>query len=246
MSINSTLDSLSLPKYNMLQVYHCMTFVTTVQCVSKAILLYHIHHYTMKNPKSAIRFFHADFQGKKGTHPTVMDKRKEANNRVKKAITDATFDLLRTMPLSDITITSIIQKAGVARVSFYRNYSSKEEVLVRLVRDILDDFRDNADYNISDIYSRHHVHRTLSYFYEYRSYVLNLVNSGYSTMLLSELNAFHESIAGDMSFHSTERYKIYIYMGALCNMVFHWLRSDEPEPIDDMVDVLLANLSNTK
>ena len=46
-----------------------------------------------------------------------------------KAITDATFDLLRTMPLSDITITSIIQKAGVARVSFYRNYSSKEEVL---------------------------------------------------------------------------------------------------------------------
>lgn len=172
-----------------------------------------------------------------------MDKRKEANNRVKQAITDATFDLLKTMPLADITITNIIKKAGVARVSFYRNYNSKEDVLIRLIRDILDDFRDTADYNLSDIFSRHHIHRIFTYFYNYRSYVINLVKSGYSAMLINELNAFHESIAGDMSFHSKERYKIYIYMGAICNTALYWLIAEDPEPIDVMVDVILESLT---
>ena len=173
-----------------------------------------------------------------------MDKRKEANNRVKKAITDATFNLLETLPLSEITITNIIQKAGVARVSFYRNYNSKEDVLVRLIRDILDDFRDTADYNLSDVFSRHHIRRIFTYFLKYRSYIINLIKSGYGPMLINELNAFHESIAGDMSFHSKERYKLYIYMGALCNTAFFWLISENPEPIDDMVDVILENLTH--
>ena len=173
-----------------------------------------------------------------------MDKRKVANNRVKKAITDATFNLLETLPLSEITITNIIQKAGVARVSFYRNYNSKEDVLVRLIRDILDDFRDTADYNLSDVFNRHHIYRTFTYFYKYRSYVINLIRSGYGPMLINELNAFHESIAGDMSFHSKERYKLYIYMGALCNTAFFWLIAENPEPIDDMVDVILENLTH--
>ena len=63
-------------------------------------------------------------------------------------------------------------------------------------------------------------------------------------MLINELNAFHESIAGDMLFHSKERYKIYIYMGALCNTVFYWLIAEDPEPIDDMVDVILESLTH--
>ena len=173
-----------------------------------------------------------------------MDKRKEANQRVKKAITDAIFDLLETQSLSDITITSIINRAGVARISFYRNYASKEDVLIRLIRDILDDFRETADYDISNVYSRHHLHRVFSYFDKYRFYVINLVKSGYSMMLINELNAFHESIAGDMSIRSKERYRLYIYIGALCNAVFFWLSTGAPESVDDMVDVILQNLSH--
>lgn len=54
-----------------------------------------------------------------------MDKRKEANIRVKSSIVDALFMLMKRKPISEITVTEIIKKAGVARVSFYRNYTSK-------------------------------------------------------------------------------------------------------------------------
>ena len=50
-----------------------------------------------------------------------MDKRKEANQRVKKSITDALFSLMQEKKLSDIRITELIERAGVARASFYRN-----------------------------------------------------------------------------------------------------------------------------
>ena len=68
-----------------------------------------------------------------------MDKREEANLRVKQNITAALFSLIQENSLTEIHVTEIIQKAGVARASFYRNYCSKEDVLVTLIRDVLEE-----------------------------------------------------------------------------------------------------------
>ena len=128
------------------------------------------------------------------------------------------------------------------RVSFYRNYSSKEDVLITLVRDILDEFRETADYDLSDVYSTHHLKRVIEYFIKNRSYVLNLYHSGYGMMLLNELNLFHESIAGNMPASSETRYKLYIYMGAIYNAAIIYLSEESPKPVDDLVRVLSSAL----
>ena len=47
-----------------------------------------------------------------------MDKRKEANMRVKSSITRALLNLMHQKSFSDISISEIIRTAGVARVSF--------------------------------------------------------------------------------------------------------------------------------
>ena len=83
-----------------------------------------------------------------------MDKRKEANIRVKSNITKALFRLMHEKSFSDISITELIRDAGVARVSFYRNYDSKEDVLVTLIEDILEQFRDTIDSNDTDFQYR--------------------------------------------------------------------------------------------
>ena len=54
-----------------------------------------------------------------------MNKRQEANMRVKARITAALLTLLNEKSISDITVTEIISEAGVARASFYRNYCSR-------------------------------------------------------------------------------------------------------------------------
>ncbi|HFI0619361.1 TPA: TetR/AcrR family transcriptional regulator [Streptococcus suis] len=51
------------------------------------------------------------------------------NLKAKDYITQALFKLIDSKNYDDITITDIAKKAGVTRISFYRNFESKEDIL---------------------------------------------------------------------------------------------------------------------
>ena len=65
----------------------------------------------------------------------IMNKNEIANNIVKESLTDALFTLMSKKEFNDITITELSKKAGVSRLSFYRNYTSKEEIIVKYLDD---------------------------------------------------------------------------------------------------------------
>lgn len=163
-----------------------------------------------------------------------MDKRKEANLRVKSSITMALFSLMHQKSFSDITISEIIRTAGVARVSFYRNYDSKEDVLLTLIEDILEEFRSTIDSNETNYYTYENIRRSFAYFKRYGSYILDLYHFGYGSILLEKLNQFHEEVAGNMPSRSIERYELYMYMGALFNTAIQWIRNGTMESEEDI------------
>lgn len=51
------------------------------------------------------------------------------NSVIKESLTEALLNLMQKKPFRDITITELSKKAGVGRVSFYRNFNSKEDIL---------------------------------------------------------------------------------------------------------------------
>lgn len=53
----------------------------------------------------------------------------EKNTYVKKQLTSALLKLLETKELREISVSEIAEAAGVHRVSFYRNYTEKEDIL---------------------------------------------------------------------------------------------------------------------
>lgn len=55
-------------------------------------------------------------------------------------IIDALFILMSRKKFEAISITEIAIKAGVTRVSFYRNFNSKEEVIEKWIFDITNTF----------------------------------------------------------------------------------------------------------
>ena len=148
-----------------------------------------------------------------------MDKRKIANQKVKTSITSALFELLKEKSISEISITEIINKAHVARASFYRNYSSKESVITTLIQNIYKSFK---------------------CFKKYGSQVLDLHRFGYGSILLDMLNQFHEYIAGDMHFKSIKRYELYIYIGALYNTALIWLQSGAKESPEELAELFTS------
>ena len=62
-------------------------------------------------------------------------KRNQANVLAKECMVSALMQLLETKPLSAISVTELTEKAGVSRMTYYRNYQSKEEIF----QDYLDD-----------------------------------------------------------------------------------------------------------
>ena len=149
-----------------------------------------------------------------------MGKRKEAN--------------IREKSLGDIFITEIVENAGVARASFYRNYRSKEDVLITLIRDVLDSFREESTWEQGNFYCYENILLSFQYFQKYKEYVLNLYRSGFASVLLEELNQFHESVVGSMPMTSVKKYELYMYIGALFNTALVWLSEGEknrPEEI---------------
>ena len=168
-----------------------------------------------------------------------MDKRKKENMRVKESITKTLFDLMHEKSFSSISISELIRAAGVARVSFYRNYDSKEDVLLTLIEDVLEQFRSTVDCNEENYYTYRNIYRSFEYFKRCGDFVLDLYQFGYGSILLEKLNQFHEEIAGTMPNNSIEKYKLYMYMGALFNTAIIWLKNGAKEDVNDITTLFL-------
>ena len=95
-----------------------------------------------------------------------MNKKQEANAFVKECITTALLQLMKEKSLQDISITELVNKAGVARNSFYRNFESKEAVISQHLRALLDewfaDFIKSGSLNLVEaIFTHYYKHKEL-------------------------------------------------------------------------------------
>ena len=63
-------------------------------------------------------------------------RRRGRRPRTYAAVLAATSRLLETTALTELTVARIIEAAGVGRTSFYEHFTSKEDVLIKLVRSI--------------------------------------------------------------------------------------------------------------
>jgi len=58
-----------------------------------------------------------------------MKIRNESNRLAKECIVTALIELMKVRDYNAISITDITKKAGVSRMAYYRNYTSKEDIL---------------------------------------------------------------------------------------------------------------------
>ena len=66
---------------------------------------------------------------KRSRSVTWREKEKSPSNLlVRECIVEAMIKLIYEKPLSAITISELTERAGVSRMTFYRNYGSKEDV----------------------------------------------------------------------------------------------------------------------
>lgn len=69
-----------------------------------------------------------------------MARRNEAHDVVVESITGALLILMQKKPLNEINVSELCTKAGVSRVSFYRNFTSLEDILTKYLKKCTEDW----------------------------------------------------------------------------------------------------------
>lgn len=67
----------------------------------------------------------------------------EANRITRESINTALLELMDNQDFDSITISALVKRAGVSRQSFYRNYTSKEDVIIEIEENTLKAFSDS-------------------------------------------------------------------------------------------------------
>ncbi len=102
------------------------------------------------------------------------------NTYVKQRITDTMLELLQTHELKSISISYLVTTAQVSRISFYRNYSEKEDVLREYINTLILGW--HVEYENSDNKSEEEMLGSL---------FAHFSNHGDFYLLLSQRQLFH-------------------------------------------------------
>lgn len=169
------------------------------------------------------------------------DKRFQENMRVRIAIQDALLELMAERHISEISVSELISKAEIARASYYRNYSSLEEVaedyIERMNQEIavliFDKELDEAKISQQNMMS------LLNYYLTHRKEILLLYNNGFAELLQNNTDQYLINALGDMPANSISRYNLYLLSGAICRVQIEWLKNEQPEPAEEFAELNL-------
>ena len=158
---------------------------------------------------------------------------KENTSYAKSNLTEALFLLLKEKPLKEISIKELCDRAGLSRLSFYRNYSSKEDILKQHLTGITSVFLDSTSVNFRTTPRREFIVNLLNHMADHKEIISLLLNNGLSYMVKE---GFDEAFTRSIDVYH-DPYRCYAASGAYFNLVYYWFLNDckeTPEQIAEM------------
>ena len=160
-------------------------------------------------------------------------------NLTKEYIYEAFFKLLETSPYEKISVSNITQKAGVSRMSFYRNFNSKEDLIKQTLNLILG----HLQTLIKDIETKNEYTIIKCFFETFKKYkvVLMALSDSEISKTIADLTMkkLKENYPED-KFNKTQKYLPIFKYAAITSVMFEWLKDGCEESPEEMSRVLCS------
>lgn len=154
----------------------------------------------------------------------------------KDCITEALIRLMKEKPYEEINISEICSLAGYNRITYYRNFESKEAILRYMLEGIAHEFQSNMDLHRGEYFASSAA-RMFSIIGKYAEPLLLLHNARMDYALMETLDkAFHHTIP-DSSRNKAEYYRAF-QSGGYYYVILRWLQSGQKEPPEEMGAIL--------
>ena len=164
------------------------------------------------------------------------------NQPIRMCIGNALIHLMETKPLEQIKITEIAAAAHISRMTFYKYYESKAEVLedylYEIVNAYIEEVRNTPE--IGGFRDYTHICHCFQFFQQHSSFVLTLIRTGMYSILINALNHYMDTYVLPYTTHYT-RYELYYYSGALCNTFVKWIEAGMQETPEEIATLVYQN-----
>lgn len=143
---------------------------------------------------------------------------------------------------AEITIAEITEKAGVNRSTYYRNFTSKEDIIKFYLEQIMNDYL--AEYETMENKSFEIYIRTIFHqFYKHKSTLLMIYQNNLSYLLLEVLNNTFKQRLSSKWEDKKNIYRIYYHIGGIYNFFMLWLSSGMEETPDALTRITVSMFS---
>lgn len=171
-----------------------------------------------------------------------MGNRKESANLTRECITTALFMLSDEKSYDEITITDIAERAGVSRMAYYRNYKSKDDIVLSFLKERGGEIADLIKNSGKDL--RGILMYVGEFFVENAALIkairyANLGNKAIGYMYDTIRELFPSSAENKVSEYSTT-----FHIGGVVWVFTQWLASGMKEDVNEIVDIILYNVNN--
>ena len=162
----------------------------------------------------------------------------ESNRIVRESVETALFYLMEEREFATISITDIVNRAGVSRSAYYRNYSSKEDILSKIFEHSVDTILEALRPSLMEVCARD-VYYNLFTAAQKESRLFEIVlKADLEWVFMSEVN--HRLTQKISETKIVERYRLYSWIGSTVNILLAWIASGRKESPEQMADICSA------
>ena len=158
------------------------------------------------------------------------------NAYVVEHLNNAFLELLSQKPLQDITISGLVEKAGVGRASFYRNYDCKEDILKAHIRALFHEWTDECSGNSAMPLSGQ-IRMMISHFEDHRSFYRLLNERGLTYLMKDVIIGICGPKPGD---EKTQAYASAFVAYTLYGWIEVWFQRGMKESADEIAELFKA------
>ncbi len=169
-----------------------------------------------------------------------MRRKNKTSDMMKEYIAESLLILMGTGSFEEIKINEITAKAGVNRSTYYRNFQSKNDIVVFYFKNIM--------YELLEVLSEEdnsletYLFKMFSHFYNYKKELLLIYKQGLSNLILESFHEIFSNASRSSSLTFEERCKKYYHTGGIYNTLLLWFADEMCTPPKRMSEITFSHL----
>lgn len=146
----------------------------------------------------------------------------------KSYIAQSLISFLKDKDIDNISITDIVKKAGVSRMTYYRYFSSKIDVLESYLDIVFKDYTNSLPPAVTEEYfiSLDYILHGIKYFLKYKDYILTLDKAKLTPLILNKMTSFLNDKFCKNTESNIDTIYIAYYAGGIFNIYINWLKKE--------------------